>query len=108
MLDEMGVKYDWHKDNDKWYGIVEFWTDASGQDIPTEFNFDGSPEDFVKEFSDAAENYDVDDEVELYVDYRGKSGVPNTVREILDDCQEAKDILMEIAKKLQKALKEVA
>ena len=46
-LDEMGIKYDYHKEenNEEWYGLVEFWTDTAGQDIPTEFNFDGTAED---------------------------------------------------------------
>ena len=38
------------------YGLIEFWTDTAGQDIPTEIDFDGTAEDFVKEFCEAAEN----------------------------------------------------
>lgn len=98
------AQYDWHKNEDgTWYGLVEFWTNTAGQDIPTEFKFDGTAEDFVKQFCEAAENYDVDEEVELFVDMRGKNGVPNTVRELLDDCQEAKDTLMKVAKALKNA-----
>ena len=55
-------------------------------------------------FVEAAENYDVDEEVELYVDMRGKNGVPDTVRELLDDCQEAKDTLMKIVRRLHEAV----
>ncbi|MCR5453166.1 MAG: hypothetical protein K6F00_11120 [Lachnospiraceae bacterium] len=84
--------------------LVEFWTDTAGQDIPVEFKFDGTPESFVKEFTECAEIYDVDEEVELYANSKGEWGVPNTIRELLDDCQEAKDTLMEIARKLKAAL----
>ena len=107
-LDELNIKYDWHEDDgytgEPYYALVEFWTDTAGQDIPTEFGFDGTVEDFVKQFSKCADNYNVDEEVELYVGMRGKNGVPETVRGLLDDCQEAKDTLMEIADKLQKAI----
>ena len=48
----------------------------------------------------------MDEEVELYVNMRGQNGVPSTVRELLDDCQEAKDTLMKIAEKLQTAIKD--
>ena len=85
--------------------LVEFWTDTAGQDIPVEFEFDGTPEGFVKEFTQYAESYDVDEQVEIYADMRGKRGVPNTIREILDDCQEAKDTLMEISGKLKSVIK---
>lgn len=106
-LDELGFgRYDWEKREDgSWYGIIEFWTDTAGQDIPTEIEFDGTAEDFVKKFCEAADNYDVDEQVELFIGMRGKQGVPDTVRELLDDCQEAKDTLMMIAEKLKEAIK---
>lgn len=106
VLDDMGIKYKYEKveGGDNWYGLVEFWTDTAGQDVPTEFDFDGTAEDFVKEFTERAESYDVDEEVEVYIDMRGRNGVPETVRELLDDCQEAKDTLMKIAVKLNAAI----
>ena len=107
VLDMLNIpSYDWYKqeNSNDWNGFVEFWTDTAGQDIPVEITFDGTAEDFVKEFTEYAENYDVDEEVELYVDGRGKRGVPSTVRELLDDCQEAKDTLMKIADRLQIAI----
>ncbi len=100
ILEEKGVKYEIR--SKKGYGLVEFWTDTAGQDIPTEFDFDGTPEGFIKEFVERAENYDVDNEVELYANMRGKQGVPETIRGLIDDCQEAKDTLLDIAKALKK------
>lgn len=105
VLDDMNVKYDTNYCDSETEALIEFWTDTAGQDIPTEFDYDGTPEDFVKQFTEKAEMYDVDEEVEIYVDMIGKNGVPGTVRELLDDCQEAKDTLMEIAKKLQEEIK---
>ncbi len=99
ILEEKGVKYEIRPEEG--YGLVEFWTDTAGQDIPTEFNFDGTPEGFIKEFVESAESYDVDNEVELFANMRGKQGVPDTIRELLDDCQEAKDTLLDIAKALK-------
>ena len=99
ILEEKGVKYE-IKPKEK-YGLVEFWTDTAGQDIPVDFNFDGTPRDFIEQFADSADRYDVDDEVEVYINMRGQNGVPATVRELLDDCQEAKDTLMDIAAALK-------
>ena len=103
VLDSMDLRYDIGEEKET---MIEFWTDTAGQDIPVEFDYDGSPEDYVRQFTKCAESYDVDEEVELFVGMRGQNGVPNTVRELLDDCQEAKDTLMKIAEELQKALKE--
>jgi len=105
VLDNMDVMYDTNCWDSETEALIEFWTDTAGQDIPTEFDYDGTPEDFVKQFTERAEYYDVDEEVEIYADMRGRNGVPNTVRELLNDCQEAKNTLMEIATKLQEAIK---
>lgn len=105
VLDNMNIYYDTNYCDSKTEALIEFWTDTAGQDIPMEFDYDGSSEDFVKQFTERAENYNVDEEVEVYINMRGKNGVPNTVRELLDDCQEAKNTLMEIARKLQEAIK---
>ncbi len=86
--------------------LVEFWTDKSGQDIPVEFEYDGTAEDFVEKFNNFAESYDVDAEVELYANMRGQNGVPSTVREILDSCEEAKKTLMEISDALAVIMEE--
>ena len=108
-LSEMGVKFEYTLPTEDTCGyvLIEFWTDTAGQDIPYEYDgWDGTAEDLVKDFVRYAENYDVDEEVELYANMRGQNGVPSTIRELLDDCQEAKDTLMKIAEKLQATIKE--
>lgn len=104
VLDNMNVKYNTNYCNSETEAIIEFWTNTAGQDIPTEFDYDGTPDDFVRQFKKQTENYDVDEEVEILVNIRGICGVPKTVRKLLDDCQEAKDTLMKIADKLEKAI----
>lgn len=86
------------KDN---FVTFEFWTDTAGQDIVVEFDYDGTPEDFVRNFVEYADNYDVDDEVALFINMLGQNGVPSSARELVEDCEEAKDTLMEIADQLK-------
>lgn len=100
LLDDMGIK----NNIDNTYAIIEFWTDTAGQDISVVIDYDGTVNDLVNKFSDYAENYNVDEEVELYVNMRGQNGVPSTIRELLDDCQEAKDTLMNIATKMKEII----
>lgn len=100
VLDEMNIKYEINKDN----ALIEFWTDTAGQDIPVEIDYDGTVENLVVKFATYAENYNVDDEVECYINMRGENGIPSSVRDLIDDCQEAKDTLMKIANKLKNAI----
>lgn len=84
----------------------EFWTDTAGQDVVVEFDYDGSAEDFINKFVEYAEFYDPDEEAEMYVrnGMLGKQGVPDSLRVLLDDCEEAKNTLMEIAESLSRFL----
>lgn len=88
--------------NDSNEAEIEFWTDTAGQDVIVFFDFDGSPEDFIEKFTERAEGYDIDEEVQINISSLGKNGVPETVRELLDDCTEAKDTLMKIANRLNR------
>lgn len=99
-LDKLGISYE-IGDRE---ALIEFWTDTAEQDIPTEFVYDGTPEDFVAEFKIAVENYDVDEEVEIFVQSRGKNGVPSSIKTLYEDMQEAKDTLMDLVDKLEAVL----
>ena len=102
ILKEKGVKYEIKPEEKR--GSVEFWTSTAGQDIPVEFDFDGTPKDFIEQFANRADLYDVDEEVALFTSMLGKNGIPATVKELIDDCQEAKDKLMDIAAALMKLI----
>ncbi len=47
--------------------------------------YDGTDEDFIQKFETLVENFDPDEEAEIYIDMRGKNGVPDSIRDILDD-----------------------
>lgn len=81
---------------------VEFWTDTAGHDFFVD-STTSDPEEFIEQFIEYANDYDVDEEIEYYINMRGKNGVPSTVRELLDDLQETKDTLMKIADRLKEA-----
>ena len=100
VLEDMNVRYTINKND----ALVEFWTDTAGQDVPVEFEYDGTAEGFVKQFTEKAEDYDVDEEFDLYNEGRGQNGVPNSVRTLLEDIEEAKATLMKIAANLKKAV----
>lgn len=47
--------------------------------------YDGTDEDFIQKFETMVENFDPDEEAEPYIEMRGKNGVPDSIRDILDD-----------------------
>lgn len=56
----------------------------------------------IDEISSYAENFDIDEEVELYVDMRGQRGIPSSISALVEDAKWKKDQLTNLANELQK------
>ena len=82
----------------------EFWTDTAGQDCVYCVPHEGTPESFIETVKGIAENYDVDEELEIYLPMRGKQGVPSSAVTIMRDCEECQNTLKEISEALSKLL----
>lgn len=75
----------------------------AGEDIV----FDVSAEKFVDSVKEYADEFDVDDHVELWIEGRGKNGVPSTVRELLEDAEAIAAMLKELAEALTKTEEDI-
>lgn len=73
-----------------------------GEDWHEVFNFE-TAESFVKDLEQRVKNFDVDEEIEVWIPHRGKRGVPEKITDLIEDAEWKKQELEE----LLKALKEV-
>ena len=62
-----------------------------------DFIFGVQKEDFVRNVREYADDFDVDEHVELWIEGRGKNGVPSTARELVEDAEAIRDMLNELA-----------
>ena len=72
-----------------------------GEDVIVSLIYDGTEEDFIREFISYANNFDADEHAEMWVNSRGKNGVPDNIRDLLEDAEWIKYTLMEIADELK-------
>lgn len=72
-----------------------------GEDVIVSLIYDGTEEDFIREFISYANNFDADEHAEMWVNSRGENGVPDNIRDLLEDAEWIKDTLMEIADELK-------
>ncbi len=56
----------------------------------------------IDEISSYAENFDVDEEVEPYIEMRGQRGVPSSISDLIKDAEWKKDQLINLSNELQK------
>ena len=65
--------------------------------------YDGTEEDFIRQFERYAEDFDAEEHAEMYINMRGKRGVPNcTIRELLNDAEEIKQLYEKTLKDITK------
>lgn len=64
--------------------------------------FDGTDNDFVTAVSKVAVNFDVDEESEVWIESRGKRGVPNSIRALVEDAEWKKKTLQKLSRELER------
>ena len=90
----------------EYYAEVEAYSPA-GEDYVFTVWFNGFSADFIEKVCEHAEEYDADDHAADLVQYRGQRGVPNSVREIIDDAEEIGTMLSDLADELSGIIDDV-
>ena len=74
----------------------------AGEDFS--FSIAGSEEtDVVKQVRECAYEFDPDEHAEMWAESRGKRGVPDSIRTLIDDADAIKEMLFELADALREA-----
>jgi hypothetical protein len=79
---------------------IEFYS-PEGEDVIECIWYDGTSEGFVEAFRSNAENFDADEHAEMWVEFRGTRGVPESIRDLLDDADWIKNTLLAVADELE-------
>ncbi|MBQ3543495.1 MAG: hypothetical protein IJA34_00660 [Lachnospiraceae bacterium] len=91
-----------HKRNEQngiFYREIEFYS-SEGEDVIETVWYDGTEENFVNGFKKLADDFDADDHAEMWINNRNNSGVPQSIRALIDDAEEIKNTLVSVANQL--------
>lgn len=72
-----------------------------GEDVIISLIYDGTEEDFIKQFESYVNDFDADEHAEMWVNSRGKNGVPDSIKDLLEDAEWIKSTLKEVADDLE-------
>ena len=86
--------------NDDGYDVELETYSPEGEDVIISLIYDGTEEDFIRQFERYAEDFDTEDHAETYINMRGKNGVPESIKDLLEDAEWQKEMLLEVAKDL--------
>ena len=80
---------------------IEFYS-PEGEDVLECIFYDGTDESFIKAFRSNAENFDANEHAEMWIENRGQvGGVPESVRDLINDAEWIKDTLLSVADELE-------
>ena len=71
-----------------------------GEDVIIALIYDGTEEDFIRQFESYAEDFNAEEHAETYINMRGKNGVPESIRDLLEDANWQKEMLMKVSREL--------
>ena len=63
--------------------------------------FDGTDEGFIEAIRERYNNFDVDEEAEIWIEGRGKNGVPSSIKALVRDAEWKESMLGELADELE-------
>lgn len=71
-----------------------------GEDVIVSLIYDGTEEGFVAAFVDYANWFDAEEHAEMWIEGRGKNGVPESIKDLLEDAEWQKNMFLEVAEAL--------
>lgn len=107
-IEELLEKYDFslcgeitERYNEKGKYDVELETySPEGEDVIVPLTYDGTEEDFIREFVDYANGFDAEEHAEMWIEGRGKNGVPESIKDLLEDAEWIKSTLLKVSEAL--------
>jgi len=87
------------KQGNEYYVEMERFTPAGEDWIPTIW-FDGTWNDFIDSVKRAYNEFDVDEEAEIWIESRGERGVPSSIRVLVEDAEWKEKALLELSEEL--------
>lgn len=95
---KLSEKYE--ADNNEFFQEVEFYSDA-GEDVVETVFYNGTSKDFIRAFREMAMIFDADEHAKMWIDLRGKRGVPDSIRVLINDADSIKEFLLKVADELE-------
>lgn len=71
-----------------------------GEDVIVSLIYDGTEEGFVVAFVEYANDFDAEEHTEIWIESRGKNGVPESIKDLLEDAEWQKNTFLEVAEAL--------
>lgn len=97
---EVTLSEKYEADNNEFCQEVEFYSNA-GEDVVETVFYNGTSKNFIRAFREMADDFDADEHAEMWIESRGKRGVPDSIRALINDADNIKEFLSKVADELE-------
>lgn len=87
IIEKRGFIYNEYQEKDEDVYIELNQYTPAGEDWQRTIWFDGTDEDFINSMRKFVYEFDVDEEVEIWIGSRGKNGVPSSIKVLVEDAE---------------------
>lgn len=87
IIENSGFVYNLVHQKDKDVYIELNQDTPAGEDWWCTISFNGTDEDFINSMRKFVYSFDIDEEVEIWIDSRGKNGVPSSIKVLVEDAE---------------------
>lgn len=101
VIENNGFNYNAVMEHDNKFYIKLYQDTPAGEDWNVIIWFDGSNNGFIDSFRRYFESFDVDEEVEIFIESRGKHGIPSSISLLVKDAEWKKEKLGLLLKDLE-------
>lgn len=101
VIENNGFYYSAVVEQDNGFYIELYRDTPAGEDWHVIIWFNGSDNGFINSFRKYVEDFDVDEEAEIYIESRGKRGVPSSISVLVKDAEWKKETLGKMLKDLE-------
>lgn len=89
------------KQHDSYYVDINQYTPC-GEDWWETIGFDGTDKGFIEAIEERYKYFDVNEEAEIWIESRGTRGVPDSIKDLIEDAEWKKSMLKKLVCKLKK------
>lgn len=72
-----------------------------GEDFLIALIYDGTKADFIRKFAEYADDFDAEEHASMWIEYRGTRGIPDSIRDLIQDAEDIKEMLSRAAAALK-------
>lgn len=77
-----------------------------GEDVIVSLIYDGTEKDFIRAFIEYANSFNDEEHAAMWIENRGKNGVPESINDLLIDARWIKNILLRVVEALESSKEE--